>query len=89
MSKHLKIHNSNKNSYMVCYKKKKNKIEQLCFIDWVSEHFLEDRSSNTLQATSEIIQHSKVYYQLQKKINRDQYSEPVTTRTKTYKMTSI
>jgi len=25
-------------------KEKKNKIEQLCFIDRVSEHFLEDRS---------------------------------------------
>jgi hypothetical protein len=70
-------------------KRKKNKIEQLCFIDRVSEYFLDDRFWNTLQATSEMIQHSKIYHQLQKTFNRDQYSEPVTTRTKTYKMTSI
>jgi len=70
--------------------KRKNKIEQLCFIDRVLEYFLEERSWNTLQTTSEMIQHSKVYHQLlKKKINRDQYSEPVTTRTKMYKTTSI
>ena len=67
--------------------KKKIKIEQLCFINRVWEHFLEDMSLNTLQTTSEMIQPSKVYHKLKKK-NRDQYSEPVTTRTKAYKMTS-
>jgi hypothetical protein len=48
--------------------KKKIKIEQLCFINRVWEHFLEDMSLNTLQTTSEMIQPSKVYHKFKKKI---------------------
>jgi len=44
-------------------------IEQLYFIDRVLKLFLDDMFRNTLQATSEIIQHSKIYHQLQKKIS--------------------